>query len=180
MQPWKTLAKRVVLHYDKFLTVEEHTIQLSNGQVIADWPWVIMPDYINVVVVTAEGAFLCFRQTKYAVDGETLALVGGYLEPGEDPLQAAQRELLEETGFQAAEWMPLGSWAVDANRGAGAAHAFLATGAHRITEPTGGDLEEQELLYLSREEVEAALTGGAFRVLPWSNALALALRLLPE
>ena len=84
-----------------FLAIEEHTVQLPDGQVIADWPWVVTPDFINVIAVTTDGKFLFFRQTKYSIPGTTLAPVGGYLEPGEDPLAAAQRELREETGYAA-------------------------------------------------------------------------------
>ena len=118
----------------------------------------------------------CFRQFKYAVEGVSLAPVGGYLEPGEDPLAGAQRELLEETGYQADEWIPLGQVAVDANRGAGIAYLYLARGARRVAEPDADDLEEQELLLLSRAEIEAALEEGQFRLLPWTAVVALALR----
>src|SRR5512139_728419 len=104
MQSWKTLSRRVILEHSKYLVVEEHAVELPDGRVIEDWPWLITPDFVNVVAVTEGGQFLCFRQTKYGIEGDSLAPVGGYLEPGEDPLVAAQRELLEETGYQAAEW----------------------------------------------------------------------------
>jgi len=84
MKSWKTLARRTILQHSKFLVVEEHTVELPDGRIIEDWPWVITPDYINVTAVTTEGLFLCFRQTKYSVEGMSLAVVGGYLEPGED------------------------------------------------------------------------------------------------
>ena len=93
MQPWKTLARHTVLNYGKFLTVENHTVELPDGRVISDWPWVITPDYVNILAVTEDGQFLCFRQTKYAVGGTSLAPVGGYLEPGEDPPAAGQSGL---------------------------------------------------------------------------------------
>ncbi len=176
MQSWKTLARRTLLNHSKFLVVEEHTVELPDGRVIDDWPWVITPDYINVTAVTEEGLFLCFRQTKYAVDGVSLAVVGGYLEPGEDPLVAAKRELREETGYEASAWLALGRLPVDGNRGAGVAYPFLATGARRVTMIDADDLEEQELLLLSRAEMEAALDAGEFKSLPWAAAVALALR----
>lgn len=175
MQAWETLSRRVILDYSKFLTVEEHAVQLPDGQVISDWPWVVTPDFVNVVAVTEEGRYLCFRQTKYGIDGTSLAPVGGFMEPGEEPLAAAQRELLEETGYEGAEWIPLGSYRVDANRGAGMAYFFLARGVRRITEAMSDDLEEQELLTLARDEVEAALMAGQFKVLPWAAIVALAL-----
>jgi ADP-ribose pyrophosphatase len=101
--------------------------------------------------------------------------VGGYIEPGEEPLAAAKRELLEETGYEARQWESLGDFSVDGNRGNGIAHFFLAREAHPVTEPDADDLEEQEMLKLSRAEVEAAVARGAFKVLPWQTVMALAL-----
>ena len=178
MDPWTTLARETVLDRGKFLRVEDHTVALPDGRVIEQWPWIITPDFINVVAVTDAGEFLCFHQVKYAVDGEAIAVVGGYLESGEEPLAAAQRELLEETGYEAAEWIELGQYPVDANRGAGTAHFFLARGARHVAERDADDLEEQHLLRLSRAEFEAALDAGQFKALPWAASAALALRRL--
>ena len=176
MKPWKTVQRRTILDYSKFLQVEEHVVQLPNGRIIENWPWVVTPDFVNVVAVAENGRFLCFRQTKYSIEGDTLATVGGYLEPGEDPLTAAQRELLEETGYTAAEWTPLGMFPIDGNRGAGKAYFFLAQPAEYAVPIDADDLEEQELLLLSREEIEVALTAGEFKLLPWVAIVTLALR----
>ena len=177
MQNWRTQARQTVLQAGngRFLKVEYHTVELPDGQVIEEWPWLITPDFVNVVAETAAGEYICFRQTKYAVEGVSLAVTGGYLEQGEDPLTAAQRELLEETGYVAAEWIDLGKYAVDGNRGAGTAHLFLARGAEWRQPIYADDLEEQELLLLTRAEMRAALQRGEFKVLPWATAVALAL-----
>ncbi len=173
---WKTLSRETVLDRGKFLRVEDHTVQLPDGRIIEQWPWIITPDFINVIAVTAAGEFLVFQQVKYAVEGEVLATIGGYLEPGEEPLAAAQRELLEETGYEAPEWITLGQYRVDANRGAGTAHYFLALHARQIAERNADDLEEQHLLRLTRAELEAALDAGQFKALPWVAIVSLALR----
>jgi len=175
METWKTLSRHVILDHGRYLVVEEHAVELPDGRVISDWPWLITPDYVNIVAVTQGGEFLCFRQTKYGVDGVSLAPVGGYIEPGEDPLGAARRELIEETGYRASSWESLGRYRVDGNRGAGMAHLFLARGARRVAEPDADDLEEQQLLRLSCSEIEAALAAGEFKVLGWATAVALAL-----
>jgi ADP-ribose pyrophosphatase len=180
MRPWKTLSRSTILDLGKFLAVENHTVELPDGRVISNWPWLITPDYVNVLAVTGENEFLCFRQTKYAVEGTSLAPVGGYLEPGEAPLVAAQRELLEETGYEAPEWTNLGRYSVDGNRGAGVAHLFLARNANRVAAAESDDLEEQQLLMLSRSEIEAALSAGDFKVLAWATVVALALHHLKD
>ncbi len=180
MEPWKTLERHTILEFDKFLTVESHRVQLPDGRIIERWPWVITPDYVIVLAQTVAGAFLCFRQTKYGIDGVTLAPVGGYMQPGEDALLAAKRELLEETGYQASEWIGLGHYRVDANRGNGVGNLFLARGAHHVAEIRSDDLEVQELLHLSRSELESALAAGEFKALPWAATVAFALRHLED
>lgn len=177
MQSWETLDREEILRVGdgRFLVVERHRIGLPDGTQIDDWPWVITPDFINVVVETTDARYLVFRQTKYAIDGTALAIVGGYLEPNEDPLLAARRELLEETGYVAPDWLHLGSYPVDGNRGAGTAHLYLARGAEWHRPIDADDLEEQELLMLTRTELQTALAAGEFKVLPWAAAVALAL-----
>ena len=175
MKQWKTLSKKNILTHSAYLQVEEHTLQLPDGQIIEDWPWVITPDYVNIAVITESSHFLCFKQTKYAVQGISLAPVGGYIDIDELPLQAAQRELLEETGHTAPDWQSLGQYAVDGNRGAGTAHFFLAQNAHQTASINADDLEEQELVSLTRSELEQALAQGQFKVLPWASVMALAL-----
>ncbi len=175
LRVWETISRGAILDCGKFLKVESHTVRLPDGQLIPMWPWVIAPDAAIVLAVTGDGRFLCFRQTKYAVEGVTLAPVGGMLEPDEPPLAAAQRELLEETGYEAREWINLGSYVLDPNRGVAMMHLFLALGAKQVAQPDSDDLEDQELLLLTRDEIEAALRAGEFKVVAWAAVVAMAL-----
>ncbi len=176
MCDWETVARRVVLDTGPYLKVELHRVRLPDGRVIEDWPWVVTPDFVIIVAITEDDRFVCFRQTKYSVQGVSLAPVGGYIDDDEPPLTGAKRELLEETGYEARHWELLGDFPVDGNRGAGAAHLFLARDIVRVAQPHADDLEDQELLFLTRAEVAQALDAGEFKVLPWVAALALALR----
>lgn len=180
MQAWKLIEKKVVLKSNKFLTVEMHKVLLPSGKIIEDWQWVIMPDFANVIAVDENKKFLVFKQNKYAVEGEALAPIGGYLEPGEDPLAGAKRELLEETGYSSENWYFLGDFAVDANRGCGRGYFYLALNAKPVAKPIKDDLEEQNLVFLRKEELEKELDAGSFKIMPWAAAIALALRKLDK
>ena len=173
---WKTLSRRVVFDQAPWLVVEYHTVELPDGRQIPDWSWVKTPDYINVVVLTDTGEYLCFRQRKYGVPEPMLSLVGGYIKPGEAPLAAAQRELLEETGYVSGDWVTLGQFLVDPNRGVATGNLFLAREARKTGEIDSDDLEEQEVVMLSRQELEQALAEGEFKILAWAAAVAFALR----
>ena len=178
MQLWKTISRKVVRRYGKFLTLEVHEIELPDGRRLKNWPWLVAPDFALVLARTPAGKFICFRQTKYAVKSITLAPVGGHIEPGETPLAGAKRELLEETGYAATKWISLGSYAAHANRGGGQGYLFLALNAYRQCAPQADDLEEQELLFLTRRQLEKALDGGEFKVLAWNALIAQSLRRL--
>lgn len=173
----KTIERKTVLTLGdgRFLTVEEHTVQADDGQLIHAWGWLNTPSFVNIVAETEDGLILCFEQAKYAVEGLTLAVPGGYVEPGEEPQAAAQRELLEETGYRAPEWRHLGSFVVDGNRGNGTAHLFAARRARYDRAVASDDVEEQTLLLLTRSQAAEALAAGRFKVLPWAANIALAL-----
>jgi ADP-ribose pyrophosphatase len=180
MKPWKTLSRRIVYHVKRFLTVEHHTVQLPDGQIIEDWTWLEMPEFVSILARTRDGKFLIFRQTKYAAPAPILAPPGGYLESGELPLDAAKRELLEETGYTSNHWHHLGSYVMDANRGAGKAHLFLALNAEHTASPITDDLEEQTLLLLSRTELENIIDRGEITMIAWAALLTLAFRKLDQ
>ncbi len=181
--PWKTVDRKTTYACKTgWLSVEEHSVQLPDGRVIAPWPWVVSSDFVLVLAITQDERFLIFRQTKYAVDvmvnQDTLAPVGGYLEPDEDPKLAARRELQEETGYRCQDLIHLSSTVVDGNRGGGMGHLYLATGAKFEEKIESDDLEEQDLLLMSRDELEAALDANEFRVGVWALVVALGLRYL--
>ena len=180
MRLWTTLKKEIILDHNKFLKIEQHTIKLPDGTIIHDWPWVVSPDYVLVLPVTAQRNILLFHQTKYAVHGTSLAPIGGYLEQDEDPLSAAQRELREEMGCESPEWISLGSYPNNGNHGGGKGHLFLAFNTHHVGKPLSDDLEEMELIELTIQEVEKKLFQGEVKVMGWVAMIAIGLLYLSK
>ncbi len=62
------------------------------------------PDTVDVLATTKEGKIIIQRQSQPDRDEAFLCLIGGRVEKGEDPLEAAKRETLEETGYTSSEW----------------------------------------------------------------------------
>jgi 8-oxo-dGTP pyrophosphatase MutT (NUDIX family) len=80
----------------------------------------------NVVAVTPEKNLLFVRQFRVGIQEETLELPGGIIDPGESADKAVRRELEEETGYQAREWVTLGKVASNPVFMDGYIHHFAA------------------------------------------------------
>lgn len=178
--PGKTLAVKT-LYETPFARFQIHTVQAGKN-IIKDWLWCDEMDHINVVVQEQKtGKFVIFRQTKYAIPGPpTLAVVGGFLEPGETSLDAARRELKEELQMESEEWVSLGKYRAAVNRGGGYTHAFLAKNAVEITDKSlevkgQADLEQQEVLRCTEEELLQYALDGKFGEVKWAATVALSL-----
>jgi ADP-ribose diphosphatase len=174
IHPWRTLARRVLLRRPPWFEVGEEDVELPDGKVIEGFSWIKMREFAIVVPITADDRTILMRSYKHGVRAVSLSLPAGYIEDGEEPLAAARRELLEETGNVADEWIPLGRYVIDGNYGSGAMHAFLARGARQVQAPDSGDHEEQELLVMPFDEAIDRLARGEVAQLSTAGALGLA------
>ena len=180
MQSWKTLRRERILDFNKFLKIEKHTVELPDGRVIEDWPWIDSPDFVLVLPVTDRNTILLFQQVKYAVDGMSFAPVGGYLESNENPLEAAKRELKEEMGCETPDWISFGSYPVNGNHGGGKGNLFLAMNVRKTAEPIVDDLEEMQLKELTFGEVENLVLSGEIKAQGWLAVVAVGLLMLKK
>ena len=99
---------RSVLKYaGKIVTVKLDDIELPDGSE-SKREIVMHPGGVCIAAKNEKGEFLIVEQFRYAFSSELLEFPAGKLEPGEDPLEAAIRELHEETGYEAKVILPMG------------------------------------------------------------------------
>lgn len=174
VQPWTTVASREVYRADPWLVLTAETVQLPDGALIQDWLKIALPDAALIVAVTAQNQVVAEREYRHGAGRVALGLPAGAVEHGELPLAAAQRELLEETGYASAHWTHLGSFVKDGNRGCGQVHIFLALDAELIAEPDSGDLGQIQVLLMPLADLERALFSGELEGVSAASAIALA------
>ncbi|HEX4986442.1 MAG TPA: NUDIX hydrolase [Burkholderiales bacterium] len=102
----KKLASRTV-YRGRLLKVNEDEVSLPDGGT-ALREYVLHPGAALILPMFDDGSVLLERQFRYPVGQHFYELPAGKLEPGEDALATAKRELLEETGYVAAHWRELG------------------------------------------------------------------------
>ena len=105
---YKETPIRTINRYDGIVVgVRVDSVELSNGSIVMR-EVVEHPGGVTVIPVDEGGYVFCVRQHRYAFGESLLETPAGKLEYGEDPLECAKRELSEETGITAGEYISLG------------------------------------------------------------------------
>ena len=100
------------------------------------------------------------RQYRHALGVTEYEICAGVIEEGEAPLAAAQRELLEETGYAGGEWTEFMTICANPSNHTNLAHTFLALGVERVAEQHLDATEELTYHIIPQKEVFAMLQRG--------------------
>lgn len=126
---------------------------MPSGHEIEDFYILEYPDWVNVIAITTDGMFVIEEQYRHGIQRINYELCAGCVEQGETPLIAAQRELLEETGFGGGSWTEFMVSSPNPNSMNNLCHTFLAVGVHKKQEPQLEKSEDIKVHLLSYEEV---------------------------
>lgn len=125
----KTIEKNTV-YEGVIVNVRRDKAELVNGNVVGR-EVVEHPGGVTVIPVEPDGTVWCVRQFRYPFGREMLEVPAGKLERGEDPFDCAVRELSEETGLTADEFVYLGPCCTSPGFSTEVLHIYLALGLHQ-------------------------------------------------
>lgn len=180
LEAWEILENKEVFTAEPWVKLSVQKIRLPDGRIIDNYHKVEFPEYAVVFAITCSGEVITEWLYKHGVGKTCLSLPSGLLDPEEKPLDAAKRELLEETGYTATQWSHLGSFVMNGNYGCGKAHLFIAKDASRVTNPDHGDLEEIRVQTVSRVSLLESLQNGEISLIGTAAAIALAVHHLEK
>jgi ADP-ribose pyrophosphatase len=126
----------------RVITVNVETVELPNGHVI-DLEIIHHPGGAAVVAINDRREVCLLRQFRHAAGGWIWELPAGKLEPQEPPLTTARRELIEEAGVSASNWLSLGAYVSSPGVFTEVVHLFLAS-----------DLQSAEIAHEAAESIE--------------------------
>jgi 8-oxo-dGTP pyrophosphatase MutT (NUDIX family) len=117
-------------------------------------------DWVNVVPITPRDEVVMVRQYRHGLMRLTLEIPGGMIDAGETPAEAAARELLEETGFRAADLLHIGSVSPNPALFGNRVHCFVGRGAVRVADVRNEGAEETHVELVPLAELRARVRRG--------------------
>ncbi|HJT25718.1 MAG TPA: NUDIX hydrolase [bacterium] len=159
IQPWK--KNKDWVDYDcGFFKVHVHrSASPTTGK---EHPFFVLStrDWINIVALTKEKKVIMVSQYRHGTGEVSLEVPGGAVDEGEPPLEAAKRELREETGYESSQWHALGVVRPNPAILSNTCHLFLALDAERTTELDLDEAEELEVSLHDLKEISQMIRDG--------------------
>lgn len=159
--------KWIILHSDyllntPWLTVRKDHIRQPSGVELDDFYIIESQDWVNVIAITEDGQYIVEEQYRHGIQSVCTELCAGNVEEGETPLHAAQRELLEETGYYSEEWSLIGKFSPNTSAMTNYCYSFLAKGAKKIQEQRLDLSEDIKIRLITESELRKLLGEDCF------------------
>lgn len=156
IQSWQVLRREQVFKkYSR--AIDRVDFLLPNGQE-ADFYIKAESPVASILALTADDEVILARQFRPGPNKVLNELPGGFIDPGENALEAIKREFKEETGYEG-EFLHIGTCLDDAYSTM-ERHCFIATNCKKVAEPTHTDTEQTELVLLPLDEFRTLLRSG--------------------
>ena len=165
-RPWQVLGKRT-LYSSAWINLDQWSVRLPDGSIISDHHVLDYPQAAaGIVPVGDDGRILLIDHYRFITDTRGWEIPSGRIDSGETVLEAAARELLEETGYTAAEWQVLGKYHPSNGSSNQVFHATVARGLTRQSDPLdvnetlglGWFTLDQVCEFIRRNEIPDGLT----------------------
>ncbi|WP_428775849.1 NUDIX hydrolase [Vibrio sp.] len=147
------------IHRWKRIALIETPVALPNGKMIQHTT-IVHPGAAVILPVTAEGEIVLIQQFRPSLNKWLLELPAGTIEADETPLQCAKRELIEETGFAANTFVPLGQVTPMAGFCDEIQHLFVASGLAKNDQYQCDEDEVIEVVTLTMADIETKIISG--------------------
>ena len=132
-RPWKVLHSEYLAR-EPWFTVRREAVELPNGARIPSYYVLEYPAWVNVIARTDDGRFVFIDQYRHALGRTSYEIVAGVCDPQDaSPLDAAQRELYEETGYGGGRWREYMVVSANPATHTNLTHTFLAEGVRPVS-----------------------------------------------
>lgn len=156
MQKWKLLDSKYIIQRP-WATLRVDKLELPNGTIKDEYYVLEYPTWVNMVALTAQQTLLFVKQYRHGANQIMVELAAGVVEEGEDPQDAARRELLEETGYAFDNISYVCELYANPATSGNLTYTYLLTGGKKVQEQNLDASEDIEVIEMTIEEAKQFL-----------------------
>lgn len=153
---WKTIKSEYLIRRP-WLTARRDTVELPNGNINPEFYVLEYPAWVNILAITKDKKFVMIRQFRYGLNETRYELCAGVVDPGETPLEAAKRELWEETGYGNGKWEKMVEISANPSTTNNLTYCYVATDVELISSQHLEKTEDISVHLLTVDEVRTLL-----------------------
>jgi ADP-ribose pyrophosphatase len=159
---WQIKHSRYLVD-DQWLKLRADQCQMPSGKIIEPYYVLEYPDWINVFGITTHNEVILVRQYRHGIGRVVLELPSGTIEASDkNPMEAAKRELLEETGYTGNHFIQTGVVSPNPANHSNLTYCFLARDLEKVRTPRMDETEEVETVLVHFEKAVEMLHQGNF------------------
>lgn len=154
---WETLSSEYLIQRP-WLTARRDVLRMPNGKVVPEYYVLEYPTWVNIIAITDSDEYVLVHQYRHALDIVEYELCAGTMEASDaSPMEAAKRELLEETGYAGGEWTELTVLSANPTSMNNLNHTFIAKGVKKVASQHLDETEDITVHLFSLEELVGLL-----------------------
>ncbi len=158
---WEKLEEKHLVR-DQWIDFRESSWKFPDGAVWSPYYTFSRRDYVVIAARCSDGRFVTVRQFRQGIEDVTCEFPAGGIEDGETPLEAAKRELAEETGYVSDEWRAVSVIPSYATLSGNYAHIFYAGNCRRKKEQSLDPMEFVDVVLMEDEELHDLIRRDGF------------------
>ncbi|MDD2244828.1 MAG: NUDIX hydrolase [Dysgonamonadaceae bacterium] len=160
IREWKLLSSEY-LYKRPWLTARMDRLEMPDNTIVPEYYVLEYPDWVNIIAITKKGEFVFVKQYRHGIGKICMEICAGVCEDSDkSPLDAAKRELLEETGYGNGSWKELMRLSPNASATNNMSYCFIAEGVEKISDQSLDVSEDISVYLLSLNEVKELLNNG--------------------
>lgn len=159
IQRWKVLSESDISP-SKWFPLYRQTVRIHGGKIIDDYFISRLGDVAMVIPRMKNGLIAMVRQYKHGVGDITIEFPAGRIDRDEQPLDAATREVREETGIQCGDLISLGNMFPSPTKDSARLHGFFSPNCEVLHDVGFDENEDIETVFFSETEIEELIRDG--------------------